>query len=272
MLLAIDIGNTHLVAGIFDGEELIAHWRLSTQRERTSDELAAFLKVAFDSHHLHFTDISGVAISSVVPSLTPQAALLARQYFGLEPLVVGKNTDTGLKNEYENPDEVGADRLVNALAAWHKYSGACIIADFGTATTVDAVSSDGRYLGGAIAPGLQISTDALFQAAARLPRVELAPPPNGSTLATNTSASMQAGIVYGYGGLVRELVSRCLTEVAAKERALKADSGKQDSGKIHVIATGGLAELIAPLVSEIQVIEPELTLDGLRLLWHRAQN
>lgn len=269
MLLAIDIGNTHLVAGIFDGEVLGAHWRLSTQRERTSDELAAFLQVAFDSHHLHFSDITGVAISSVVPSLTPQAALLARQYFRLEPLVVGKDTRTGLINEYDNPAEVGADRLVNALAAWHKYSGACIIADFGTATTVDAVSSDGRYLGGAIAPGLQISTDALFQAAARLPRVELAPPSNGSTLATNTAASMQAGIVYGYAGLVRELVTRCYAEVEEKERSLSKTQDMET--KIQVIATGGLAELIAPLVLEIQSVEPNLTLDGLRLLWHQSQ-
>lgn len=271
MLLAIDIGNTHLVAGIFDGEVLSAHWRLSTQRERTSDELAAFLQVAFDSHRLHFSQISGVAISSVVPSLTPQAALLARQYFHLEPLVVGKDTKTGLINEYDNPAEVGADRLVNALAAWHKYSGACIIADFGTATTVDAVSSDGRYLGGAIAPGLQISTDALFQAAARLPRVELAPPPNGSTLATNTAASMQAGIVYGYGGLVRELVTRCIVEVREKERLLAEARGDGKPGEIFVIATGGLAELIAPLVTEIRSVEPNLTLDGLRLLWNQSQ-
>jgi len=271
MLLAIDIGNTHLVAGIFDGDRLHAHWRLSTQRERTSDELAAFLQVAFDSHHLHFSQITGVAISSVVPSLTPQAALLARQYFHLEPLVVGKETETGLINEYENPAEVGADRLVNALAARHKYAGACVIADFGTATTVDAVSSDGCYLGGAIAPGLQISTDALFSAAARLPRVELVPPAAGSTLATNTVASMQAGIVYGYAGLVRELVTRCCEEVEAKENARARKSASESSAKIHVIATGGLAELIAPLVSAIDFIEPNLTLDGLRLLWHQAQ-
>jgi len=271
MLLAIDIGNTHLVAGIFDGEILHAQWRLSTQRERTSDELAAFLQVAFDSQHLHFSQISGVAISSVVPSLTSQAALLARQYFHLEPLVVGKETQTGLINEYENPAEVGADRLVNALAAWRKYAGACIIADFGTATTVDAVSSDGRYLGGAIAPGLQISTDALFSAAARLPRVELVPPPRGSTLATSTVASMQAGIVYGYAGLVRELVTRCYDEVAEKECAHSKKPASETTAKIHVIATGGLAELIAPLVSAIDFIEPNLTLEGLRLLWHQGR-
>jgi type III pantothenate kinase len=263
MLLALDIGNTNIVAGLFEGEVLRAQWRLSTI-ERTADEFAAFFNIAFEARELSFRDIRGVAISSVVPSLTPQAALLARQYFHLEPLVVSHDTDTGLKNEYDEPRAVGADRLVNALAAWTKYSCACVIADFGTATTVDAVSSGGAYLGGAIAPGMGISTDALFQAAARLPRVELIAPSDGKTLARHTAASMQAGLVFGYAGLTKELVTRARSEVLEREAKIGAHT-------VHVIATGGLAELIAPFVPEIEAVEPDLTLSGLRLIWERTR-
>ncbi len=255
MLLALDIGNTNIVVGIFDGDVLAAQWRLSTQRERTSDELAAFLHIALDARDIHFADIRAVAISSVVPPLTPQAARLARDYFGCEPLVVGPNTKTGLINDYDDPQAVGADRLVNALAAWKKFGTACLIADFGTATTVDAVSRDGHYLGGALAPGLQISTDALFRAAARLPRVELAAP--ARALGRNTVDSMRSGIVFGYAGLTKELIARCVPEIGDEN--------------LTVVATGGLAELIAPLVPAIQHIEPHLTLDGLRLMWELAQ-
>ena len=253
-LLTLDIGNTHTTAGLFDGVQLVAQWRISTQRERTSDEYAVFLKVAFDGRHLSFARVEGVAVSSVVPSLTPQAAKLARDYFSCEALVVGPDTPMPVKNDYANPREVGADRLVNALAAWRKYASACIIVDFGTATTVDAISGKGHYLGGAIAPGLGISTDALFRAAARLPRVELLAP--GQTLARDTVSSMQAGIVYGYAGLVKELVSRCQAEIGESAT---------------VIATGGLAELIAAHVPLIQHVEPELTLDGLRVLWEETR-
>lgn len=263
MLLVLDIGNTHIVAGLYQGEVLRTQWRIASG-ERTADELAVFLKVAFDARDFKFNDIHGVAISSVVPSLTPQAILLATEYFGVKPLVVGPETETGLKNEYDDPRAVGADRLVNALAAWTKYSCACVIADFGTATTIDAVSSDGVYLGGAIAPGLQISTDALFQAAARLPRVELRVPPEGKTLARHTSASMQAGLVFGYAGLTKELVSRCKAEVLEHEQTRGND-------RVLVLATGGLAELIAPLVPEIDHVEAELTLNGLRLLWDKSR-
>jgi type III pantothenate kinase len=260
MLLALDIGNTNIVAGLFDGGELSQEWRVSTA-PRTADEFAVFFKVAFDAHDLHFLDVKGVAISSVVPSLTPQAVALARQYFQVEPMVVGHDTETGLTNEYDDPRAVGADRLVNARAAWSKFGCACVIADFGTATTVDAVSGDGAYLGGAIAPGLQISTDALFAAAARLPRVELAPPPEGKALGRHTSASMQAGLVYGYAGLTRELVRRARQEVLEREE-------KAGRSGVCVVATGGLSELIAPLVSEIDAIEPALTLQGLHIIWN----
>ncbi|HEX8835028.1 MAG TPA: type III pantothenate kinase [Abditibacteriaceae bacterium] len=255
MLLALDIGNTNITAGVFDGARLCAQWRLSTHRDRTADELAAFLKIALDARDIHFGDITGVAVSSVVPSLTPQTVYLAREYFKLDAVVVGPDTNTGLVNDYDSPRDVGADRLVNGLAAWKKFGTAVLIVDFGTATTVDAVSHHGHYLGGAIAPGLQISTNALFQAAARLPRVDLAAPPHA--LGTNTVHSTQSGIVFGYAGMVKELVTRCLPEVQEKS----------DGNAVTVAATGGLAELIAPHVPQIAHIEPHLTLEGLRLIW-----
>lgn len=257
MLFALDIGNTNITAGVFDETTLIAQWRLSS-REYTADEFAVFFGVAFAERGLSPDGVRGVAISSVVPSLTPPAELLARRHFGCEPLVVGPDTATGLVNEYSNPREVGADRLVNGLAAWKKFGGAVVIADFGTATTVDAVSARGHYLGGAIAPGLQISTDALFHAAARLPRVELVAP--AQTLGRSTPASMQAGIVFGYAGLVKELVARCAEEMTARGETA-----------VTTIATGGLAELIAPHVPRIQHVEPQLTLEGLRLIWNEGQ-
>ena len=256
MLLALDIGNTNIVVGIFAGDTLRAQWRLSTQRERTADEFAVFLKVAFEARDFRFSDIHGVAISSVVPSLTPQAARFARDYLQCEPVIIGHDTETGLINDYDRPREVGADRLVNGLAAWKKYGTAVVIADLGTATTVDAVSADGHYLGGAIAPGLQISIEALFRAAARLPRVEISAPERA--LGSNTVQSIQSGVVFGYAGMIRELMIRIVREVDAPER-------------VTTLATGGLAELIAPLVQEIQHIEPQLTLDGLRLIWEKQQ-
>lgn len=253
MFLALDIGNTNITVGVFVEKELVAQWRLSTQRDRTSDDLAVFLSTAFKLRDIRFTDIHGIAISSVVPSLTPAAARMAREYLKLEPLVLGPDTDTGVVNDYDSPRDVGADRLVNALAAWKKYGTAALIVDFGTATTVDTITSAGHYLGGAIAPGLQISNDALFAAAARLPRVELKAPTQA--VGRNTAASLQSGIVFGYAGLVKELIARSLPELPDEN--------------VAVLATGGLAELIAPHVPAIQHIEPHLTLEGLRLLWER---
>ena len=249
MLLALDIGNTNITAGLWDGMTLRAHWRLATRRDATADELAAFFFVALKTADLEFRDITRVAIASVVPSLTPQGGLLATQYFEVNPLIVNHNTPMGLKNAYDDPRAVGADRLVNGLAAWKKFGTAVVIADFGTATTVDAVSGDGTYLGGAIAPGIGISTDALFKAAAKLPRVDLVAP--SRALARNTQESIQAGLVFGYAGLTKELIGRCLAEIEEP---------------CTVAATGGLAELIAPLVPSIQHIEPHLTLEGLRLI------
>ena len=255
MLLALDIGNTNLVAGVFAGTGLRAHWRLSTQRERTSDELAAFLDFAFKTNGFGFDDIDGVVIASVVPTLTPQAAAMARSYFKCNPIVLGPDTDTGLVNDYDDPRQVGADRLANAVAAWKRYGQTTIIADFGTATTVDAVSHHGHYLGGAIAPGMQISVDALFHAAARLPRVDLKAPAHA--LGRNTTQSIQAGIFFGYVGMVKELIERCRVDIVAQ----------LGEAPITVAATGGLAELIAPHIPAISHIEPHMTLDGLRLIW-----
>ena len=259
MLLALDIGNTNIVIGVFKGAHLVAQWRLSTRRECTSDELAVFLQTAMNTRDLKFSEVDGVAVSSVVPSLTPQAVRLARDYFACEALVVGQKTDLGLINDYQPRGDVGADRLVNGMAAWKKFQSAVLIADLGTATTVDAVSRQGHYLGGAIAPGLQISTDALFRAAARLPRVEIIAPQ--AALGRTTVTSLQSGIVWGYVGLVKELIARCLPEVEA------ANKGSE----IAVVATGGLAELIAPHVALIEHIEPNLTLEGLRLAWQMSQ-
>ena len=252
MFLALDFGNTNLAAGLFDGETLVGHWRMATRRDATADELATFLYVALAARGWSFGDISGAALCSVVPSLTPQAIALCRDSLQLEPLVAGA-ASTGLKNLYQPPTAVGADRLVNALSAHQLAPQGALIADFGTATTIDAVSPDGTYLGGAIAPGIGISSDALFRAAARLPRVELQAP--ARTLALNTGESIQAGLVFGYAGLTKELLERA-----------RADFLNDWNVEPAIFATGGLAELIAPLVPMIERIEPHLTLNGLRLL------
>ena len=255
MLLAFNIGNTNVSLGLFNGADLVAQWRLTTRRDSTSDELAVFLKSVFALRSLEFEAITGIAISSVVPPLTIQATQLAQQYFGCAPVVVGPELDIGLVNDYINPREVGADRLVNCLAAWKKYQTAAIVVDAGTATTVDVVSNSGHFLGGAIAPGLQISANALFHAAARLPPVDLATPPQA--IGRSTITALQSGLVYGYAGLVKELVARCQTELEAVA----------PGEPITIIATGGLAAIIAPLVPAIQHVEPLLTLEGLRLIF-----
>lgn len=258
MLLVLDIGNTNITCGVWRDDFLAAQWRFSSQRERTGDELGALLKTCFDLQNLRFEDVNGVAICSVVPPLTPQIAQMSTRFFGCSTLIVDRHTDFGLVNDYNPPEAVGADRLVNAIAARENFKSACLIVDFGTATTVDAVSHDGHYLGGAIAAGLEISSEALYRAAAKLPRVELKAPL--LALARDTTSSMQSGLVFGYAGLVKELVERCMREMEPHLSANRV---------LEVVATGGLAEIIAPLVPSIQHIEPHLTLQGLRLLWQR---
>jgi len=252
MLLVVDVGNTNIVLGVYDGDRLIQHWRVSTDREKSADEYGMLLYNLFSFRNLKFSDIHAIAISSVVPPLTVPLTRMCQRYFNVEPLIIGPGTKTGMAIKYENPREVGADRIVNAVAAYAKFGGPLVIVDFGTATTFDAVAANGDYLGGAIAPGIGISTEALFQRAAKLPRIELVKPK--SVIARNTVHSMQAGIIYGYVGQVDEIVRRMKEELG---------------GKAYVVATGGLANLIASETTEIQSVEPFLTLEGLRLLYER---
>ena len=250
MLLAIDIGNTNVVLGVFDEERLVENWRVGTNSQITPDEYAMTFKDLFNFAGLEFGQIKGVIISSVVPPMLPVMTEMARKYFKLEPLVVTHELKTGITIRYDNPKEVGADRIVNAAAAYKLYGGPIIIVDFGTATTFCAVTHAGEYLGGAITPGIKISAEALFQRASKLPRVELTKPLK--VIGTDTISAMQAGIIYGYAGLVDGIVERMKKELSPEAR---------------VVATGGLAELVSPETRSIQEIKPHLTLQGLRLLY-----
>ena len=250
MLLAIDIGNTNVVLGVFDKEKLVENWRVGTNTQITPDEYALIFKDLFGFVGLEFKQITGVIISTVVPPLLPVMTEMSHKYFRLEPMVVTHEIKTGIKMRYDNPKEVGADRIVNAAAAYKLYGGPIIIVDFGTATTFCAVTKSGEYLGGAIAPGVKISAEALFQRASKLPRVELAKPPK--VIGADTISSMQSGIIYGYAGLVDGIVERMKKELSMEAK---------------VVATGGLAELVSPETKTIQEIKPHLTLEGLRLVY-----
>jgi type III pantothenate kinase len=250
MLLAIDIGNTNVVLGVFDKEKLIENWRVGTNTQITPDEYAMIFKDLFGFAGLEFKQITGVIISTVVPPLLPVMTEMSHKYFRLEPMVVTHQIKTGITLRYDNPKEVGADRIVNAAAAYKLYGGPIIIVDFGTATTFCAVTKSGEYLGGAITPGVKISAEALFQRASKLPRVELAKP--AKVIGSDTISAMQSGIIYGYAGLVDGLVERMKKELSMEAR---------------VVATGGLAELVSPETKTIQEIKPHLTLEGLRLLY-----
>lgn len=252
MLLVIDVGNSNIVLGIYDNDRLVKDWRISTDKSKTTDEYGILVHDLFRLAKIGFSDIKDIIVSSVVPTLTGVLEMLASQYFGFRPYVVGPGIKTGMSIHYDNPKEVGADRIVNAVAGFEKYKSSLIIVDFGTATTFDYVNRRGEYCGGAIAPGLMISMEALFQKASKLPRVEIVRPP--SIIARNTVNSMQAGIYFGYVGLVDGIVGR-----------MKAEG--KDSPK--VIATGGLAGLIAPESSTIDAVEEYLTLEGLRILYQR---
>ncbi len=254
MLLAFDIGNTNIIIGVYRGKDLIGHWRVSTAVQRTADEYAVLLKSLFEDSQISFDLIKGIIISSVVPPLMLSLEIFSNKYFGFSPLVVGAGIKTGIKINYENPREVGADRIVNAIAGFELYGGPLIIVDFGTATTFCAINSKGEYLGGAIAPGIGISTEALFIRAAKLPRVELIKP--SSIIGKNTVSSMQAGIIYGFTGQVEAIVSRM-------KKALP--------GEVIVLATGDMAGLIAQETSIIDKQDPLLTLKGLQILYERNQ-
>jgi type III pantothenate kinase len=250
MILVFDVGNTNMVIGVFDQEKLLTHWRIRTDVQRTADEYGIMLNGLFLYHQLQAEEIKAIIISSVVPSLNMELEWMCQRYFACKPIVVGPGTKTGLAIKYDNPREVGADRVVNAVAAYHKYGAPLIIVDFGTATTFCVVNKAGEYLGGAIAPGIRISTDALVSRASKLPRVELAIPK--SLIGKNTVMSMQVGIMYGFVGQVEGIVNRMKKEI---------------DGDVKVIATGGLAFLIASETDSIDLIDEFLTLDGLRLLY-----
>jgi type III pantothenate kinase len=252
MLLTIDVGNTNTVLGVFEGPELLVHWRLTTRREQTADEYGILVRNLFASSDLAPSKIEAVALASVVPPLTPVLVELARQYLGQEPLVIGPGVKTGMPILYEPPGDVGADRIVNGVAAFAAFGGPVIVVDFGTATTFDVVTKKGEYVGGVICPGIGISADALFQRAARLPRVDVRHP--GKVVGRTTVGSMQSGLYFGYAAMCEGILAR-----------IKAELGESP----RIVATGGLAETLSSEIPSIEAVDPILTLTGLRLIWER---
>jgi len=253
-LLAIDVSNTHTKIGVYVGERLERHWRVRTEPDRTADEYGVTLIGLFQSSGADVADVSGVVVASVVPPMNATIDELAQRFFGCEPLHVGPGVKTGMPILYDNPKEVGADRIVNAVAAYERYQDACIVVDFGTATTFDCVSARGEYLGGVITPGLGIALEALYAKTAKLTKVELIKPPR--VVGKNTVNAIQSGSIYGYVALVDGLVARIRGEIGAGAR---------------VIATGGLAGLVAPESQTIEAVDEFLTLEGLRLVHRRNQ-
>jgi type III pantothenate kinase len=269
MLLAIDVGNTNIVVGVFDGSSLTNSWRIATFRERTADEMGILVTHLFAHRGLSVDGVNGVIIASVVPPLTGTMAEVARGYFGREPMIVEQGLETGMPVLYENPSEVGADRIVNGVAAFELYGKPrrrpVICVDFGTATTFDAISSAGEYLGGAICPGIQISADALFQRASKLPRVDVRKP--AGVIGRTTVASMQAGLFYGYVAMVDGIVRRMRGELLRSDRG--AWTGGMEPHEAFCLATGGMAGVIAAETPIIEAVDPDLTLHGLRIVWQR---
>jgi type III pantothenate kinase len=252
VILVFDIGNNHIVMGVYQGNKLLHHWTVSTDLSRTADEYAVLIYNLFGINNLAFKDISALVASSVVPPLMPMLEELGNKYFGQKPMLVGPGIKTGMPILYDNPKEVGADRIVNAVAAYELYKGPLIIVDFGTATSFCVVSAKGEYIGGALAPGIENSAEALFKRAAKLPKIELVKPK--SVIAKNTIQAMQAGILYGFAGQVDGVVENL----------------QKDIGKVKkVVATGTMAELIAEISQSIDIVNPLLTLEGLRIIHER---
>ncbi|WP_447976993.1 type III pantothenate kinase [Candidatus Nitrospira bockiana] len=254
MLLAVDVGNSNIVCGLFEGRTLRGHWRLATDPSKTADEYGLIFLGLLSTARLGAGDVTGAILSSVVPSVTRTFEQMIETFFGHLPLIVSADLDLGITVVYPNPAEIGSDRLVNAAAAYAHYRTGLIIIDFGTATTFCAVTADGRYVGGAIAPGLGIAAEALFSRTAKLPKIDLTRPK--TVIGTDTIGSMQSGVIFGYAGLVDELVARMQAELGQKTK---------------VIATGGLASLVAPESRTIQEVRPYLTLEGLELLYRRTR-
>ncbi len=252
MLIAVDIGNTNIAIGIFEGENLAENWKIRSDAEKTCDEYKVILRGLLRSSSLEEEQVTSGILSSVVPPLTPVFQSICRGMFQIKPLIVGPGLKTGMPILYENPMEVGADRIVSAVAAFEKFGGPCIVVDFGTATTFDAVSARGEYLGGAIAPGVRISAEALYARTAKLPSIEILKPEKA--IGRTTVSSMQSGLYFGYVGLVSSLIQRFQGELG---------------GEAAVVATGGFASLIRSEIADIGYYEPDLVLDGLRLLHGR---
>jgi len=250
MLLVIDVGNTNIVMGVYDGKSLLKDWRISTNRNSTADEFNLIAKGLFSVSNLEPGDIDKTIISSVVPPMVTILDTFCRKYLGHAPHWVNAKSYTKMPILYKNPAEVGADRIVNSVAAYHEYKSSLIVIDFGTATTFDAVSEKGEYLGGAISPGIMIASEALFTRASKLPRVEIFIPPE-SVIGKDTAESIKSGVIYGYAGLVDGMVSRMREEMGTNPK---------------VIATGGLAPLMEKICKSIERVEPFLTLEGLRII------
>jgi len=256
MLLAVDVGNTNIVFGVFDGERLLASWRLLTLRERTADEIGLMVTGLFALERIDLGRVEAVVVGSVVPPLSPIVRTMVKRYFNRDPLFVDPAKNAGMPILYERPAEVGADRIANSIAGYEQYGKRrglpLIVADLGTATTFDAITAKGEYLGGVICPGPQIAADALFQRAARLPRVDVRKPK--TVIGQTTVGAIESGLFYGYLGMVEGLMARIAKELG---------------GRVTAIATGGLAPLIAPETTLFEAVEPDITLHGLRIIWER---
>jgi len=253
MLFCMDIGNTNIVLGVTEGDQVLHHWRIRTEKETTADELGILVGTLFHWNGIRFHDIQHTIVSCVVPPLLNSVEEFSHRYFNVKPVIVGPGIKTGMPIKYDNPREVGADRIVNAVAAYERYGTSLVVVDFGTATTFDYISREGAYMGGAIAPGVIISCEALFQEASKLPRVEIFSRPK-TAIAKDTVSSMNAGIIFGYAGLVDGIVNRI----------------RKESQEVPmVIATGGLAPLISEVSGTIDHVEEFLTLQGLIILFNR---